>query len=238
MRFDVTKKPTYAPTLELREVITSAVTYHLRPVRGTKPDHNGFGWALCTINDATGELAIQSDWGSWSNRWDIDHLGRPSLTHFIADRSDVWYLANKLTGSKERNAFDPDATVIAMRKVLVARRLEEGRCHNDRPSTLETRVKRWFASFDEPLTAGIARECWDGLDQLRDCQSEDLFCERFFAVRGSAWITDEPWNHLEHEPTTGYMVLAHSILPALSAACRAQLGKTAAPAPQAPEATP
>jgi hypothetical protein len=103
---------------------TTATTYVLR-----YPD-GGLGWALCTVNDETGELNIQSDWGSWSHRWNAhpDSLGAKSLTAFIADRASVDYLARKLQneGTTGRQ-WSAEATVRALQYVLRERRLEDGR---------------------------------------------------------------------------------------------------------------
>jgi hypothetical protein len=111
------------PTLLLVSTQT-AVTYAFRATGGD------FGWASCTINDATGELLITSDWGNWSHRWDPrpSCLGAPSLTVFIGTRSDGDYLARKLQrdrGSGQR--WSPVATATALRRQLCRQRLEDGR---------------------------------------------------------------------------------------------------------------
>ena len=84
------------PKLELTGT-SVAVAFHFRV---NKPLG---GWAICTVNDRTGELVVQSDWGNWAHRWNTDHIGRPSLTHFIAERDPYHdhagdYLAAKLLG--------------------------------------------------------------------------------------------------------------------------------------------
>ena len=88
-------------------------------------------WALCTINDPTGELLITSDWGSWSHRWNASPsaLGHPTLTDFIGTRADVDYLARKLQreGAAGR-VFSAEATARELRRRLCERRLEDGRC--------------------------------------------------------------------------------------------------------------
>lgn len=102
-----------------------AITYTFRAV----PD--GFGWACCTVNDATGELLITSVWGNWSHRWSADpqHLGAPSLTAFIGSRADVDYLARKLQGGSFRagQCWSAVGTARALRRRVRERRLEEGR---------------------------------------------------------------------------------------------------------------
>lgn len=102
----------------------AATTYSFRAAVGE------FSWACCTVNDATGELAITSDWGNWSHRWSAnpEHLGAPTLTAFIGDRGDVDYLARKL--QREGNAgrrWSAHGTAAALRRRLCERRLEDGR---------------------------------------------------------------------------------------------------------------
>ncbi len=101
--------------------VSTATTYTFRGERG--------GWALCTVNDQTGELSIQSDWGSWSYRWHASpaSLGAPSFTHFLGDRSDVDYLARKLQGRNGGERFSPERTAKALCHLLAERRLEDGR---------------------------------------------------------------------------------------------------------------
>jgi hypothetical protein len=88
------------------------------------------GWANCTVNDATGELSIQSDWGSWTHGWSPDPkvLGAPSLTAFIGSRGDVDYLARKLQREgRDGRRWSVEGTVRALRRQLCKRRCEDGR---------------------------------------------------------------------------------------------------------------
>lgn len=237
------------PTLTLAKT-TQATTFHF------VPEARDFGWALCTVNDNTGELTIQSDWGNWSHRWSANpnHLGAPTLTHFIGDRGSAHYLAQKLAredGPRSGEEFDAELTVARLRRILVDRRLEEARGWieyyrdedpEDTPDVLETppswATKKaylgthygaggWYEDKGEPLTRGIARKIWDELGNLTECgRSADLLIERFFRIQGHAWITDEPWEYLKYSPTPGYLVLLNSILPALIEACRARVRTT------------
>lgn len=197
--------PSFVPRLKLARVHRSATTYHLVPER------RSFGWALCTVNDETGELTITSDWGNWSHRWPTDprSLGYPTLTHFLAARESSgkhWdeYLARKLTlgDASKRWRFDEDKTVAAFRRLICERRLER-------------RI-----SFD------VARALWDGIGKICT-DNPPLFCERLMQLDGFEILTEEPWEHLEYEPTTEYTVLLHGILPALVEACAAEVRRRA-----------
>lgn len=87
-------------------------------------------WALCTVNDHTGEVLITSDWGSWSHRWHAspEALGAPTLTAFIGTRADVDYLARKLQKEgRNGTCFSAPKTARELNRLLCARRLEDGR---------------------------------------------------------------------------------------------------------------
>jgi len=106
------------------------------------------GWVIFTICDETGELSVQSDWGCWGHRWNIEHLGNgATLTEFIRDRDPEHadYLANKLSYSMPSDA----------------RRLpdEEGTEKAIRDRILELRR-------DGSVTAEDAREAWDDVEML------------------------------------------------------------------------
>lgn len=101
-----------------------ATTYVFRAGSGE------FGWANCTVNDTTGELAIQSDWGAWAHRWNSDpsSLGAPSLTVFIGCRGNVDYLASKLQREgRGGRRWSAAGTVRGLRYLLCKRRFEDVR---------------------------------------------------------------------------------------------------------------
>lgn len=204
-------RPDFVPKLKLAR--THQATTYSFVLEG-----RGMGWALCTVNDATGELLIASDWGNWAHRWSADpkHLGQPTLTHFIARRGHCHYLADKLCGRTDGREFDPDKTIEELRRMAAEARLEEGR------------NSIYFGSRAE-LCERSARELWDKLGSLVDCgRSSELFIERFLRIDGaSQWLTNEPWEHLVYSPTTEYMVLLHGILPALVEACAAEVQRRA-----------
>lgn len=113
------------PKLVLTSANAASITYSF-----VTQDEGFKSWALCTVNDQTGELLISSDWGCWSHRWHAspEALGAPTLTAFIGGRGDVDYLARKLQGGHGGGVrFSEQRTAEAMRKLLCARRLEDGR---------------------------------------------------------------------------------------------------------------
>ena len=236
--------PSYVRTFAITKVTAGSVTYHLRPRDGDRGE-----WALATVNDETGELAISSDWGNWTFRWNTAHLGRPSLTHFIADRDPghCEYLADKLSSREEREIFDVDETVRHMQRVLCAARLTWGRDLIDyyRDEELEDRVdvgdddppRTWHRQqvWDRhcrtheawPLTKQIARSLFDALNDLcssGDNDNAERFVEAFFKIDAHEFISEEPWEGaLQHRPAHRYMQLLHGILPALVNACRTRI---------------
>jgi hypothetical protein len=197
---------THDPKLQLVATLQTARTYHLR---SSEPIG---GWALCTVNDATGELLIVSDWGNWSHHWNPKHLGSPSLTHFITDRRGYDYLAGKLLGSRDARVLDAGRTIAKWRKQLCDRRLSEGR-------------EGMYGLYGDRPGAYRAREIWRSLGSLFDDeQNESIFIERACQIEGfTRWISSEPWKETEHCYSHEYRVLVDFLLPALAAACRATI---------------
>lgn len=113
------------PKLVLKSAKAAAITYSFETEgEGLK------SWALCTVNDQTGELLITSDWGSWSHRWHAspEALGAPTLTAFIGDRGDVDYLARKLQNEGRSGVrFSAQKTAHVLNRLLCAQRLKDGR---------------------------------------------------------------------------------------------------------------
>jgi hypothetical protein len=210
--------PSFVPKLTPTKIST-ATTYHF----STEP--RSYGWALATVNDETGELSIQSDWGHWAYQWspNPNHLGSKTLTHFLGQRGDVHYVAQKLTTREERDRFDPDATVRAMRSAIARRRMIAGRDYRVAYGAPEP---EWYSEplYGDRLSKNLARELWEALSDLRDVDNVTLFLERFNNIEGANdHIHERPWEGLEHSPRTGYLVLLHGILPALRDACAARV---------------
>lgn len=199
--------PTVDEAIEQADAIvetnrSTANTYHFRSPPGATAWASRGGWALCTVNDVTGELLIQSDWtGTCGYRWNIDHLGHPSLTDFLAqDRGGYYgYLIGKLLPVERRERFSPEATVKQMRR----RVLDARRCLD--------------------IDRLLARQIWNALGELtgfedsRDfltyLNSDTDYCEHFYDI----------YEDLREEPTSEAKALATIILPALVDACRREV---------------
>ena len=196
------------PKLKLVATLTSARTYHFQSTEQLG------GWALCTVNDATGELLIVSDWGNWAHLWNPKHIGSPSLTHFIADREGYDYLACKLLDRDDAWVLDADATIKKWRKRLCEQRLAVGRAGDDRR-----------------LPHHLAREIWEDLGSLfEDERHEAIFIDHAYRIEGfSRWISEEPWEDTAHRHSHAYRLLVDFLLPALAAACAETVRSRALP---------
>ena len=220
----------------------TAITYVFRGVPGEG------GWAHCTVNNATGELSIQSDWGSWAHCWSPDpgHLGAPSLTAFIGGRGNVDYLARKLQhGGGHR--WSAAGTSRGLRRQLCQRRLEDGReqlgarlepderaggrgRHDEEGRPLFSFRYVDAPTWNDPLhkeqlpylTRDIARSLWRAIGETADSvSSPDLFFERILQIEGfSDYVTEEPWECSVTEQTSRDRALREIVLPALIRACR------------------
>lgn len=169
------------------------------------------GWASCTVSDATGEVSIQSDWGNGAYRWYTGSgLGAPSLTHFLAQcHDDSDYLARKILGRDGMERFDPDATTQSLfRGIIAARR-------------------------NGDISREQAREAWDALEYA---------CPEAHADPG-VYVANVPCEvcnlldvgeHTAYVPSTEARAFKGWILPALSAACRAEVERRAAAAAAPP----
>jgi len=115
-----------------------------------------YGWAIFTVNDVSGEFSIQSDWGNWSYRWNVNHLGESCtktdspLTHFIADRGEASYLVNKLCLGRDSDRYSPEKTKQEWRRIVASDR--RNNC-----ITKEEARAAWdeiqYVDFDTPDTA-------------------------------------------------------------------------------------
>ena len=189
------------PDLTLRST-SIATSYRFLTSSGSRNP----GWAICTVNDATGELGVQSDWGNWAYR-----SRAPNLTAFIGatytlhgDHCDRrHYLADKLTSGEhgKRHVFSPEKTVGDLRARVCARRR------------------------DGEIDAELARELYDALGELEHTDDTRDFIDGYYRIEGHDKITRYAieMEDLREDDAPSYLVLRDAILPALIAACAADV---------------
>jgi len=92
----------------------------------------GYSWAIYTVNDHTGEFSIQSDWGDYTYRWDIRHLGktdgRLTTLHEFLTHAESHYIVKKFAQNKHhtfRKEFDDAATKTDLLNSICERRREQ-----------------------------------------------------------------------------------------------------------------
>lgn len=214
-----------------------ATAYHFRPAVS-----NGCGWAICTVNDATGELQIMSDWGDWSYRWNVSALGPDSstgepLTRFLADpgHKHDHYLADKLTSSdrSKRESFDGEQTVEALREHLVDLFKQD--------DLRVTVLGNIFASPLEPegrdrrrrMTGREFAALYKALAELEHIDDPRDFVDAFEGIGHHESLSDEPWDFFMRSPTSSYLVLLRTIIPALVDACTERV-RAMPPIPSSP----
>lgn len=235
------------PTLTLTGVST-AESFHFR-------GDCSMGWAIVTINDATHELSIQSDWGSWSYRWSgagMPKIGegaderRMLLSEFMqVPRSELSYFADKLWpgGGYGGQRFSHELTIAAFRTVIAERRLEDGRAWlRDARAYGADAANRYshegYGYGDRTrLTRDSARELWDALGEALDDSGipESVFWERAWNVPNLAALGDSAYDCGRTDTDPAYLVLRDSILAAFVDGLRARTiergAAIAAPAP-------
>jgi hypothetical protein len=206
---------------EVKATVGTAAVYHFRWV-GTYS-----AWAIFTVNDATGEFAIQSDWGNWAHRWNIDALGGgQTLTQFLATCSGPDYITNKLSYGEPRSftqEVDHEATIRAWKeKVLNARLMGNG-------ADLHKAVAKLFGFepdfYIDGLDSEQAAEVWHELKRFGERydlgQSEaeaivaigDMFTsyDALYTFLGGNEM--EIWESIETRPSWAYTFLREFLLP-------------------------
>ncbi len=161
-----------------------------------------FAWAIFTINDATGEFSVQSDWGNWSYRWNLRGLGKDSmehpsgkpLTHFLATCSGPDYVCNKLFSSQEMNKFDEQETKREMKKVIIEARRED-RIDANRARSLFNELEDldWSASIE-----GFVHSIQDSYDLNKFFDRSDFDLYEDF---------------VRHKPCVEFYIMCYRLLP-------------------------
>ncbi len=172
--------------------VTRPISYSFRFKRG---------WAIFTINDDTGEFAINSDWGNYSYRWSANpkNLGAPSLTDFLRRtlQRDAAYVIDKFSYTNKAD-LDPIVDESATRREF-KRALASVFRHRRKSKILDHgNVRDAFREIDDidfESNTSIERSMISDLYHLPDL----LPCE---------W-----WDLIRHMPSARAVILRHSLLP-------------------------
>ncbi len=226
--------------------LRSAVTYSFR-------EEGRSGWALCTVNDDTCELSINSDYGRWAHRWHKSGF-QGTFSAFLSDISSADYLAGKLCHGDGRS-FSARETVKRIRRRLCEQRLED--CRELRARRLDSpddprwrsnraeydcyglpeRARRESASGDPRrpvylLTRYEARRIWEKLGTFDGHSNGDLFLEEYRRwlhsddVAVADYLPDIDsgiFDCMTSVPSVEWKYLHDRLLPALIAAIREDL---------------
>lgn len=197
------------------------------------------GWAIFTINEVTGEFAIQSDWGNYSYRWsmgpgvpnknDDGSIDTDALKKFLA-RAGADYVTTKLSYDmprKAREEFDMAGFRSAIRELLCRTRRDEDYITYQKRG----RYGEW-ERVTERFTKEWARAAWDELDEVCDRAEEYHHDGQTTALMENwpaslNWI-DDVWDYFSFKPTARFVFLQETLLPFFQEQLRAQFQAVAA----------
>jgi hypothetical protein len=141
----------------------------------------GYNWAIYTVNDHTGEFTIQSDWGDYTYRWNVEHLGprdnKSTLHEFLA-HAEPHYIVNKFGQNKHhtfRKQFDDAATKIDLFNSLCERRREKEISKEDAREAWDEINETWDIYIDQhsdPTAKSIM--LWENLPESVSKLFEDF----------------------------------------------------------------
>lgn len=154
------------------------------------------GWAIFTVNDATGEFNTQSDWGNYSYRWSPSpsNLGAPTLTDFLRRTClrDPSYIIEKLSyGNKTdlANVVDEDAT----RKSLKRELAQQYRYGNT--------TRYYYLAALAEIVDDLVIESKESIGTtMAECYCLNLIVPDWFEC-------------VEEKRSTRYLILCHALLP-------------------------
>lgn len=149
---------------------------------------NRSGWAILVLDEDTGFVSIQSDYGNWDFIWPPACHGRRSLKHFLCE-ADYPYLAGKFFHGRGEEEFDFHGTVDKIKRDIIDAR-RGGEVGNEN-----------------------AREVYDEVDEMEECGEDTFYANMSRDL--SIVLGDEPWHSFVHRKKPEYLWLVHGILPAL-----------------------
>ena len=168
------------------------------------------GWATFTLCEETGELSVRSDWGDGSYHWTKTGRGGRTLKDFLADRSFVDYLVDKLCHGEEfQDVYDAKATAEALREQmhewLGPKPLVDD--EDDGPSAAVGRYEERVEEFEDAIDSFT-----NGLDGNR---STNAFLH--YPSEVYEFTENEPWFFLKTREPAWKGVWRHVVLPTLIA---------------------
>lgn len=200
----------FMPDLTVKRMGTEHKIKAYRFVFGQPDGWNG--WAIFTINDSTGEFHIQSDWGNYQHRWNIEHLGKKyaesdmPLTRFLADMTvkydSAHYVTDKLHYDRDdREVFDEEETLNDIERRL----LEKRRCGD--------------------IEAEDARDAWDELQWL-ELYNTNSFMYTLREANALNRVLHIDYEDARHKNSFGVTLLQYKLLPFFFRYLRREVLKT------------
>jgi hypothetical protein len=159
------------------------------------PDYSS--WAIFTVCDTTGEFSIQSDWGGFFYRWNIDSLGGGrSLTEFLAEMNDPYYVMNKLCYDRPdlKDEFDEEATRLEWQKLL-HERMDGANFDISDKEKIEGQMEVFFDTVDQYGTAGVDIALYEMGPELYE------------------FLYEEPWEYISKRPPGKVVICRDELLP-------------------------
>ncbi len=165
-------------------------------------------WAIFTLNNATGELAIQSDAGQWAHRWSMhgfteeERKSPKPLTMFLG-KCGPEYVLDKLSYTQSKDleqVFDEQATRKAIQgKILELRR--EGELPAIMARKAWTELKTWMQdhSFENDV------------ERMR--AYDDLSIDLTLKNLATTFHGYELWEFFQYKPSHIHDFLYHDLLP-------------------------
>lgn len=170
-----------------------------------------YGWATIVIDDAHGDLLINSDWGKWSHTWGggPKHWGTPTFTDFLCG-TNPWYIAEKLGYGIETMETDVDAMAIEMKKSIIRSRIEGFAIP--------------FNSLYMPSQKEVARELWDETMEFIQALREDEGHARYCCVTEAMNKEFEDLSEwFVYRPQPSFTFLREQLLPVFLSYLRGEL---------------
>lgn len=144
-------------------------------------------WCIFTINNATGEFLITSDWGHWSHRWHTAALKGLPLHQFLL-QCEPTYIVRKLAHNNPADLakeIDETATIAHVRKMIL----------KDRRA--------------EHLSAYDARLLWDAVGVWN---IEYTYYDGQMDTNLYQYLVD-PYAYIQHQDSHNYTFLVEKLIP-------------------------